>query len=386
MGTNTGCANNTHTSEFPQLQRVGMHNRSASPQVSVILPVYNAAPFLEECLRSLTEQSMDDFEIIAVDDGSTDSSPDILSSHKALDRRLLVRRQENQGGAAARNCAIYEARAPFIALMDADDIALPNRLEAQWRCLKQQKDLSVLGGDMAVLDERGRTTRVLAHPTHPSTIARSLLATGGGINDPTVMIRRSDFMSVGGYRELLRSAYDYDLWLRMLLAGFKFANLPELLVRYRQHANQTTARYSALTRVVPVLAQASYRALGSGEPDPIERWDGSHHLASFADIGLSPFELAVVHARLLEGPGAMPEALGESRESILESLWRLDLRGPTPATGFGTLWRASRAFSASGHRVRGLRFRARCVWRGWRLIARTVSNRLLGIPGRRWGT
>ena len=115
------------------------------PRVSVLLPVRDEEPFLAECLESLSAQTLADFEVIAVDDGSTDATPGILAAHARSDSRFHMLRQEPAGMVAASERARAEARAPLVARMDADDVALPERLELQVAAIEEER-LAAVGG------------------------------------------------------------------------------------------------------------------------------------------------------------------------------------------------------------------------------------------------
>lgn len=352
-----------------------------SPRVSVIVPVYNASAYLSDCLRSLSDQTLSDIEIIAVDDGSSDDSLEILRSYTSIDGRLRVLSQRNQGGAQARNRAIVAARAPLVALMDADDMAIPSRLERQLDHLQRRPQISVLGGAMDIVDVLGTRIGTAFQPCSPNTIARCLMTTGTCINDPTVMMRREAFQSVGGYRLNLKSAYDYDLWLRMLQEGHCFENLPHILARYRIHSDQTTARCAASTVFVTIAARASHRARQHGQEDPLKSWGGRIAPEVVEGLGFTPFEQALFYARLLVLLEGAPEIEIEghvwSRATLLSRLWALELGGPSPPSGLGALVRAGSAFWDAGERSKALRFLLRVGCRAPSLVVKTLVRTVI---------
>lgn len=264
--------------------------------VSVVVPVYNAGQYLGEALASISEQTLPDFEVLVVDDGSTDDSLAIAHSVAEGDARFQVWTQPNRGGAAARNAAIRAAKGKLIALADADDVQLPERLELQVARFRRDPGLTVLGGAARIITRAGDDGPTLRFATTHGDIAATLSTLGTCINDPTAMFRRDAFIAAAGYREKLRSAYDYDLWLRML-PDAAFANLPEVLTLYRHHADQTTSRFLLLTELTAHAVRGAHLARLAGDGDPLNTWDGSFDMGVVDGLPLSPFD----HARLCAG-------------------------------------------------------------------------------------
>jgi len=332
-----------------------------SPEVSVILPAHNAGPYLRESLWSISAQTFRDFEIIAVDDGSTDETPQILREYARVEPRLRIIQQANRGGAAARNVAVGAARAPLIAWMDADDIAVPERLELQVDHLKQHPDHAVLGGWLECIDEGGRATgEVLRLPPDHDQIAAAMASAGSQIADPTAMLRRDAFLNVGGYRPHLRTAYDFDLWLR-LLPRSRFANLQRVLVRYRRHEQQTTRRAVTATVLIHFAAMKAYRDRQAGASDRLERWDGRIDEAAIESLGLDPAQRAYAYALMVDDEATEPRRgiAPHGKARVLELLWRTPLRGDISSVGLRPLVGAARHFFTSGQRLRALCFVAR---------------------------
>jgi glycosyltransferase involved in cell wall biosynthesis len=208
----------------------------SAPKVSVIVPVYNAARYIKEAIGSLQAQSFSDFEIIAVDDGSSDASKTILERMALNEPRLRVISRPNTGIVGALNDALAVAQGEFIARMDADDIAMPTRFAQQLDYLQAHPDCVALGTDVLYTDPSGlpliRHRPALAH----DAIVRQLVdANGGAIIHPTLMARREAIERIGRYRpETLNFLEDLDLYLRLSEIG-KLANLPEVFLHYRQH-------------------------------------------------------------------------------------------------------------------------------------------------------
>ena len=208
------------------------------PRVSVVMPVFNAGQFLESSIASVLQQTMDDLELIVVDDGSTDASAEILARFSAEDRRVRVHRQANAGVAVALRVGCSLARSPLIARLDADDLALPRRLEQQVAFMDGHPSVVLLGTCVRLLGRNG-PFRTLCRPADDESIRRAL-RTYNCVWHPTAMFRRDAYERVGGYRVDLPHVEDYDLWIRLGEVG-QLANLPEPLVLYRVHPAQVSS-------------------------------------------------------------------------------------------------------------------------------------------------
>ena len=162
-------------------------NPSLTPKVSVLMPVYNAAPFLGEAIETVLTQTFGDFEFIIVDDGSTDGSSDLVHSYAGQDARIHpIYQEHNQGIVKVLNIGLDACTGDFVARMDADDVALPDRLALQLQGLAKNPKLGALGGALTYIDESGKELGVIRH----CTLQASRLA-GNPLLHPTVMLRRS---------------------------------------------------------------------------------------------------------------------------------------------------------------------------------------------------
>lgn len=236
-----------------------MASGSAAPRVSVLLPVRDAEATLPACLASLAAQTLTDYELVAVDDGSQDASGRILAAAARHDARVRVVRAERRGLVAALNAGLALARAELVARMDADDLALPPRLALQAATLGADASLCVLGSRVLLLGEPGRPNpgmrAYLAWQNglvDHASITRDLLVESPLVH-PSVMLRTAALRELGGYRES-GGPEDYDLWLRGHAAGWRFAKRPEMLLLWRDAPGR-------LTRVDPRYAPARFRAL-----------------------------------------------------------------------------------------------------------------------------
>ncbi len=211
-----------------------------TPHVSVLVAVHNGARHIDACLRSLLNQSLDHFEVIVIDDASTDETPRLVAAYD--DPRLtLLRLPRNQGPSAARNQGAAVARGRYLAILDADDVALPQRLARQVQYMDANPDL-VLSGSFFRLESDYGTTAQVTRPLDDKAIRRGL-AQSCTIANTTAIIRRDAYLAHGGFPEHLRHGEDYRLFTDLLGSG-KAGNLPEILVVKRERADGLTFRLS----------------------------------------------------------------------------------------------------------------------------------------------
>jgi glycosyltransferase involved in cell wall biosynthesis len=190
------------------------------------MAVKDGAPWIRVALESVLAQTAGDLELIVIDDGSTDGTPAVLAA--ARDPRLRVERRERRGLTAALNTALGLARAPLVARLDADDVALPERLARQRAYLEAHPEVGLLGSAAREEDAAGRELRLVHPPTADRAIRRALIRANPFVHS-SVMMRRTLCVEVGGYDERLPVAQDYDLWMRLARVT-RLANLDEVLV------------------------------------------------------------------------------------------------------------------------------------------------------------
>ena len=206
--------------------------------LSVVLPVRNGTPYIREAVASILSQSMAEFELIVVDNGSTDDTLDVVRSFR--DPRIRIVRERRMGGPIAFNCGLHTSRGRYIARMDADDVALPDRFEQQLRNLSMHPTIGILGSQALKIDEDGTVIGRAIVPLAPAAI-RAASRHGAPFIHPTLMFRREVWNALGGYREFSPGA-DYDMLLRALDAGITAANLPAALLKYRVRPNSVSHR------------------------------------------------------------------------------------------------------------------------------------------------
>ena len=332
-----------------------------TPLVSVLVPVRDGEEHLPAAIDSLERQELDDYEVIVVDDGSRDRTPELLAAWARRDERVHLLRSPRRGIARALDRALAEARAPLVARMDADDVALPGRLVAQAAALEAEPGLDVLGTHVRVVSASGerisdgmrRYEAWLTSLVTPSDIARDLFIESPFCH-PTVMARRQRLVEAGGYRDV-DGPEDYDLWLRLARGGAVMANLPRVLLEWRDRqdrATRTDPRYRAEAIQRLKLAHllgwrlAGARRVGIWGAGPFgKRWSQrlrarGVEVAFFVEvaprkIGKTIHGAPVIAASSLPPPGRVPVlvavGLEGARATIREQLARHGYREPGDA-------------------------------------------------------
>lgn len=212
----------------------------AIPSVSVVLPVWNGERFLSAAIESILRQTFESFELLLIDDGSTDGTSRIAHDHAARDSRIRVFTRAHEGLVSALNFGVAESRGRYIARIDADDICFPMRFDRQVAWLDSDSRCVAVGSWIEVIDEESRHVGFRAFARHHDEIVSALLLEGNPMVHPSVMIRRDALRSVNGYADRYPSE-DLDLWLRLSRVG-RLANLPEVLLRHRRHARSVSLR------------------------------------------------------------------------------------------------------------------------------------------------
>ncbi len=222
----------------------------ATPLVSIILPVRNAAMTLPACLHSINRQTLTDYEVLAIDDGSDDESADLIATAAARDRRIVLVRAGRIGLPAALNLGLDLARSPIVARMDADDVMHPARLEAQYAALMAHPELALIASRVVAFPQRlvkagyREYLRWQNRVITPADVTAEIYVESPFAH-PSVMFRRQIAQELGGYT---REHYpeDYELWLRMHEAGLAMAKVPRNLLGWRERpdrASRSDPRY-----------------------------------------------------------------------------------------------------------------------------------------------
>ena len=240
------------------------------PSISVVMVTCNVQRFLAEAIESILEQTFRDFEFIIVDFGSTDDSRSIISSYAAKDSRIKFHEITRCGLATARNAAFSLAQGRYIAVMDADDVSVPDRLAWELEFMEKHPQVAVLGGLAESINAVGKPLAFQVHdaPAEHDEI-KSAMAVRCPFCHPTVLIRKQAFVLAGGYRKAFVQAEDYDLWLR-IAERYKLANLKQVVLKYRIHPHQVSMRKRKQQTLCILAAQASASWRSSGNPDPLD--------------------------------------------------------------------------------------------------------------------
>jgi hypothetical protein len=234
------------------------------PKVTVLMPVFNRERFVDEAIQSVIAQDFADFELLVVDDGSTDRTPEVLRDWTQRDARIVVvALAENQGIPAALNAGLAHARAPYIARLDSDDVMMSHRLAAQTTVLDTQPEVVLVSCAYETMDTEGNYLGTWPG-NEPHEVMTYLLnfynIVGGG---GQVMFRRSEVLAEGGYSCVYPSSEDYDLWVRLLRRG-RILTLPLIGMKQRQHGSRSALQYAAIKRAnwTAIMTDSLTRYLG----------------------------------------------------------------------------------------------------------------------------
>lgn len=231
----------------------------SDPAISVLMPVYNSASYLTSAVESILSQTFRDFEFIAVDDGSTDRSLEILQHFAQQDARIKVISRPNTGIVGALNDGLAIATGVYIARMDADDISRQDRFTIQLRYMEAHPEIVGIGSSVTMVDPAGCPLKDFKACTDPQLLRQNIVAIKDiGIIHPTLMVRRSVLNRLGGYRPHYNLTEDFDLFFRLLDEG-ELGNVPETLLLYRQHLGSTNSAKHQLQRTLMLQCLAEHR-------------------------------------------------------------------------------------------------------------------------------
>jgi hypothetical protein len=317
--------------------------------ISVVMVVCNVDRFLSQSIESILDQSFREFEFIIVDFGSTDRSNSIISSYVTKDKRIKLHVIPHCGLAEARNAGCSLAQGRYIAVMDADDIAVRDRLKWQVNFMEKHPEVGVVGGAIEFIDATGNVLEKMSYPLEDGQIKSALLQYSP-FCQPTVLIRKEDFVSAGGYRAAFASAEDYDLWLRMAELR-QMANLGSVVLRYRVHSSQVSQRKLTQQALCALAARASAESRRSKNLDPL---NSVREITPAVLTGMGVSEAALQQAqaagylfwiRNMSRTGEYSAALGLANEMLGSSRWEHAERRVIADIQFATaglLWRQGR--------------------------------------------
>jgi len=243
-----------------------MSGPKSLPLVSIVILAYNAEAYLRECLQSVVDQTYTHLEILVIDDASSDNTLSICNQYARDDNRVSVLPQaENRGIAACRNQGIEHASGDFLAWLDSDDVAMPERIATQVGYLQDHPECVLVSSDLIIIDEGSRVVGARTYPQSDAEI-RKVLTRSNPFAQPASMLRKCVLDRVGKYDESLECCEDYDLFVRMATKG-KVANIAMPLTRYRISTFQSKTRKLKATIRNTLLVQK--RALSMGFPDSL---------------------------------------------------------------------------------------------------------------------
>ena len=204
---------------------------NSEPKVSIIIPTYNQSQYLEEAVESVLNQTYKNIEIIIVDDGSTDNTPEVI---KSFDNKIIYIQQKNKGASGARNTGIKKANGQYIAFLDSDDLWLKNKLEKQIKFIQNNPEIGLLGTGCYQMIDINKMIYKKIFPAKNEILQKDLIKYNPFIQS-SVMIKKDVFNSIGLYDEKFKESEDYDLWLR-IAQKYKVANLEQALVTKKYYA------------------------------------------------------------------------------------------------------------------------------------------------------
>ena len=237
----------------------------STPAISVLMAVYNTERYVAEAVESILGQTFPDFEFIIIDDGSTDGSLSILRSYAEQDDRIRLSSRPNRGFVRTLSEGLALARGEFVARMDPDDVSLPDRLARQVEYMERHGQCVALGSYLLLIEPFGSPICVREAPLTHKDIDLELLRGRGVVNNR--FLRRSAVLEAGGYDVRYRAAEDLDLCLRLAERG-RLANLPEVLLKYRQHFSTITyGQYQQMWRDDDEIVRQAYLRRRGFVPD-----------------------------------------------------------------------------------------------------------------------
>ena len=301
---------------------------NAAPLISVAMPVYNGDRFLAKAISSILAQTFADFELIIIDDGSTDSSFQVSREYQERDARIRLISRESRGLSTTLNEIIDLARGKWIARMDSDDISLPHRFERQLEWL-EQTGADICGSWVKFFGLAHK--RILKHPQTDDAIKMALLF-GCPFAHPTVMMK-SELARQLRYDDAWETCQDYDLWERAARAKWQMTNVPEVLLLYRQHEAQISAAKSAKQQDLTQKIRRRYGQFLSESmrlnkdliDEVLKLREPSPQVANMDDVDSAFIEL-LKHNR------------GEARATVLDHATRLYFRGAANCPSIAVRW------------------------------------------------
>lgn len=280
-----------------------------SVNVTVLMSVYNGTRYLHEAVDSILSQTFRDFEFLIIDDGSTDDTWTILQAYARQDSRVRILRQANAGLAQSLNNGLALAAGEIIVRMDADDVAMPERIARLLDYLAANPAIAAVGSNIQYIDDSGKPTHEGHYATAPAEVVKKVLEGHTPMAHPAVAMRKKAVLEVGGYRPAFAYAEDYDLWQR-LVDRYQIANVPDLLLKYRIHGSNVSNVHAYPQMLSAYVARLSAQERHKGNPDPASTV--THLSISVLDrFEQDPHQLAVMLFHLTQTAVANYKASGD---------------------------------------------------------------------------
>jgi glycosyltransferase involved in cell wall biosynthesis len=214
------------------------------PKLSVITAIYNAEKYIKDSLDSVFNQPYDDFELILIDDGSTDNTLKLIEPYIEKSNVTLLQNKYNEGYGFSRNRGFLSAQGEYIAIHDADDVTLNHRFQKEVDLLDEKPKITVVGGHAIRISDTGQPIGSMVYPPEFTEGAFRVITQFklNPVIDPSSMFRKQSILDIGAYRmePKLKTVCDFDLWCRLLLEGHHFYNFQEPLIKYRINPNGVT--------------------------------------------------------------------------------------------------------------------------------------------------
>ncbi len=279
------------------------------PEISVLMSCYNASKYLAEAIESILNQTFDNFEFIAIDDGSRDNTSDILKDYARADSRIILLEKENTGLTNSLNIGLKTARGKWIARMDADDVSLPNRFEDQLEFVQVHAGVILLGTSCIVIDQSGKEIRRYEYTAVHHQLIKKILRGFSFFPHSSALFLREPVLRIGAYRERLNGAEDKDLWFRLSSLGRIYC-MKEPLIKLRKHAESVTVE-NQMSLLLAYAASISYLLRTEGYADPVDMRHQDYHLfLSWLEQKLvqeQTFEIVLCRSKLLQAWRARAE-------------------------------------------------------------------------------
>ena len=245
-------------------------SKADTPRVSVLMTVFNAERYIERAIKSIINQTLERWELLIINDGSTDRSENIAKQLAVYDKRIKVVSKKNEGIVSSANLGLTMVSAPYVARMDADDISHPTRLEKQLHFLEANPNCVAVGSYVQLIDSRGlRICEFSRVSSHREIDDLHMKGHGGAICHPASMMRIGAIRHIGGYDPSMKSAEDLDMFLKLAEHGV-LSNIPECLFSWRQHlASEGNARRNLQAKYAKIAVIRAHERRGLEVPSRV---------------------------------------------------------------------------------------------------------------------